>query len=412
MLKGAFRLLILTILLALSLLASTLIFLSTPSPRPTAYQNAEPLQLSLANISNMSLEVAFPNLSFDRMVYLTQASNDTNRFFLVLQRGEIQVFPNRREANSTKLFLNITGRVDSTGSEQGLLGLAFDPDFQRNGYFYVYYTAASPDRSVLSRFSQSTVDPYQADPNSETVILEIPQPYPNHNGGQITFGPDGYLYLGLGDGGGGGDPQGNGQNLGALLGKILRINVRNATSGVKYRIPPDNPFANVTGTRGEIWAYGLRNPWRFSFDNKTGLLWAADVGQNNYEEIDIIKKGGNYGWNIMEGSHCYPATIPICYKNGLTLPVAEYSHGDGCAVIGGYVYRGTRLNELYGAYIYGDYCSGKIWALNFNGSQVTENVELLDTQRQLSSFGEDAAKEIYILSFDGKIYRLASAAGP
>ena len=313
-LKGASRILILTALLVLILLASILIILSTSS-KPAVDQKVEPRQLSLANISNMSLEIAFPNLSFERMVYLTQAGNDAKRFFLVLQRGEIQVFPNRRDVNSTKLFLNITDRVESTGNEQGLLALTFDPDFQRNGYFYSYYTAASPSRSILSRFSQDTVDLDQADPNSETIILEIPQPYANHNGGQIVFGPDGYLYLSLGDGGGGGDPQRNGQNLGTLLGKMLRIDVRNITSNEKYRIPQDNPFVNVAGARGEIWAYGLRNPWRFSFDNKTGLLWAADVGQNEYEEIDIIKKGGNYGWNIMEGIHCYPTSISNCNKN-------------------------------------------------------------------------------------------------
>ncbi len=406
--KGTSRILVLTTLLALILLASTIVILSI-APEPAAEQETKSRQLPLAEISNISLEITFPNLAFERMVYLTQASSDTNRLFLVLQQGEIRVFPNSRDVNSTKLFLNITSRVDSTGNEQGLLGLAFDPDFQKSGYFYVYYTAASPSRSVLSRFAASIGDPDQSDPNSEIVILEIPQPYPNHNGGQITFGLDGYLYLGLGDGGGGGDPQMNGQSLATLLGKILRINVRNITGNEKYSIPQDNPFTNIAGARGEIWAYGLRNPWRFSFDNKTGLLWAADVGQNSYEEIDIIEKGRNYGWNIMEGLHCYPTIISSCDKNGLTLPVAEYSHNDGCAVIGGYVYRGTRLNELYGAYIYGDYCSGKIWALNFNGSQVIENIELLDTRLQLSSFSEDAAKEIYILSFDGKIYRLASA---
>jgi glucose/arabinose dehydrogenase len=267
----------------------------------------------------MSLEVAFPNLFFERMVYLTHTGNkDTDRrLFLVLQRGKILVFPNRKDVNSTKTFLNITGRVDSTGNEQGLLGLAFDPDFQKNRQFYVYYTAASPSRSIISRFTQSSMNPDQADPNSETAILEIAQQYPNHNGGQIMFGSDSYLYIGLGDGGEEGDPQRNGQNVGTLLGKILRIYVHNTTDSDKnYRVPPDNPFVNVTGARGEIWAYGLRNPWRFSFDNETNLLWAADVGQNNYEEIDIIKKGGNYGWSIMEGFHCYPLIVLNCDKKG------------------------------------------------------------------------------------------------
>ncbi|MCL4435942.1 MAG: PQQ-dependent sugar dehydrogenase [Thaumarchaeota archaeon] len=412
---GASRILILTALLVIIVLVTTLaVFLAAP-PKLSTNQGTESSQpsipsssLSPTNTSNIRLEVAFPNLSFERMVYLTHVGGSTDqRLFLVLQQGEILVFPNRKDVNSTKTFLNITGRVDSTGNEQGLLGLAFDPDFQRNGYLYVYYTAASPSRSVLSRFTLSSRDANQADPNSEKVILEIPRSYPNHNGGDIIFGPDGYLYVGLGDGGGEGDPQKNGQNLGTLLGKILRIDVQNITGSEKYRVPADNPFVNVTGARGEIWAYGLRNPWRFSFDNKTGLLWTADVGQDSYEEIDIIRKGGNYGWSVMEGFHCYPSAAN-CNKNGLTLPVAEYTHAYGCAVIGGYVYRGNLLKELYGAYIYGDYCSGRIWALRFNGSQVTENIQLLDTQRQLSSFGEGAEKELYILSFDGKIYRLAS----
>ena len=354
-----------------------------------------------------SVEVAFPNLNFQRMVFLTYPGDGSNRLFLVLQPGCIMVFPNDESVSSAKEFLNIQNRVNDEGNEEGLLGLAFDPDYATNGFFYVYYSAGGPRRSVVSRFSVSEDDPNRADYVSEEVILVVPQPYGNHNGGNILFGPDGYLYIGLGDGGSGGDPQGNGQNPGTLLGSILRIDPRTPSVGRNYSIPSDNPFVGVPGFREEIWAYGLRNPWRFSFDSETDELWAGDVGQNRWEEIDIVIKGGNYGWNIMEGAHCFRPSVS-CDETGLELPIMEYPHGEGCSVTGGYVYRGPRLPSLNGAYIYGDFCSGKIWALRYDGQRVTDHTLLVDSDLQISSFGQDQEEELYILSFDGRIYRLTS----
>ena len=244
-----------------------------------------------------------------------------------------------------------------------------------------------------------------ADPESEVIIMEVEQPYANHNAGQLAFGPDGYLYIALGDGGSAGDPLGNGQNLTTMLGSILRIDVSGLSGPGDYEIPADNPFVGIEGAREEIWAYGLRNPWRFSFDSETGLLWAGDVGQNSLEEIDIITKGANYGWNIMEGSQCYsPATS--CNQSDLTLPVAEYDHSQGCSVTGGYVYRGEQITSLQGYYIYGDYCSGNIWALAYDGSVVTENLLLVDSELSITSFGEDLAGNLYILDRQGGIYTL------
>ncbi len=240
--------------------------------------------------------------------------------------------------------------------------------------------------------------------------MEVSQPFSNHNGGQIAFGPDGYLYIALGDGGSGGDPDGNGQNRATLLGSILRIDANTASGARNYAIPPDNPFAgNSQGFREEIFAYGLRNPWRFSFDPVTKKLWAGDVGQNLYEEIDIIEKGRNYGWNIMEGFHCYSSAT--CDTAGLTLPVWEYGHNSsgGIAVTGGFVYRGTQLPELYGKYIYADYGSGRIWSLSYSDND-TVNTELLKTSLNISSFGTDRFNELYMCAFDGKIYRFKLAA--
>ena len=355
----------------------------------------------------MDVERAFPNLSFRRMVHLTYAGDGTDRLFVVLQEGRIVVFPNTDGTTSSAVFLDIRGRVNDAGDEEGLLGLAFDPNYRTNGYFYVYYTAASPPRTVISRFSVSQGDPDQADATSEIVILQVAQPYSNHNGGNLVFGPDGYLYVGLGDGGSGGDPRGNGQNRATLLGSILRIDVSTLSESSSYQIPSDNPFVGEADeVRQEIWAYGLRNPWRFTFDRVTGQLWAGDVGQDRYEEVDIIRPGLNYGWNVMEGFHCYPPSNSTCDQGGLELSIVEYSHGEGCSITGGYVYRGSRLPSLYGTYIYGDYCSGKIWGLRYDGSQVTDHLELVDSSLQIAAFGEDSAGELYILSFDDKIYRL------
>ncbi|WP_296704664.1 PQQ-dependent sugar dehydrogenase, partial [Algoriphagus sp.] len=249
---------------------------------------------------------AFPKLSFTRPVDFQHAGDNSNRVFVVEQRGVISVFQNDLETTEKTEFLKIENLVDDSGNEEGLLGLAFHPDYKSNGYFYVNYTATNPNRTVISRFSVSSSNPNQADGSSELVLLEFDQPFSNHNGGQISFGPDGYLYIAVGDGGSGGDPRGNGQNRKSLLGSILRIDIDRTEGSKNYAIPSDNPFANNNlGFKEEIYAYGLRNPWRFSFDSANGQLWVGDVGQNKYEEVDIIKKGGNYGWNSMEGFHCF-----------------------------------------------------------------------------------------------------------
>ncbi len=355
-------------------------------------------------LTELRVEPAFPNLSFDRMVHLTCPDDGTSRLFLVLQPGRIMGFDNHSNVTSTEAFLDIRDRVNDSSEEEGLLGLAFDPQYRSNGHFYVYYSAAHPRRSVISRFSVSGDIPSRADPSSELVILEVPQPFSNHNGGQLLFGPDGYLYIGLGDGGSGGDPRGHGQDRSTLLGSILRIDVSSAAAGAKYRVPPDNPFvARNDGARKEIWAYGLRNPWRFTFDRDTGDLWAGDVGQNTFEEVDLIRRGLNYGWNVMEGLHCFRARQ--CDSEGLERPVIEYSRSGGCSITGGYVYRGSRLPSLHGAYVYGDFCSGKIWALRYDGTGVTERLQIADTGFNIPAFGEDRSGELYILSFDGRIYR-------
>ena len=374
-----------------------------PSPGPPA---DTPTPVEARPLAPVELEPAFPGIEFDRMVFLTYAERESGRLFVVLQPGRIVVFENDPGVESARTFLDIRERVNDSGNEEGLLGLAFDPAFAENGHFYVYYTASGPRRSVVSRFSASLGDANRADADSELVFLEVEQPYRNHNGGHLAFGPDGMLYVGLGDGGSGGDPRGNGQDTSTLLGSILRIDVSALDELGGYAVPPDNPFAAGDGAaRGELCAYGLRNPWRFSFDRETGDLWAADVGQNRYEEVDIIRPGGNYGWNVMEGSHCFRRER--CDSRGLEMPVAEYGRDGGCSVTGGYVYRGRRLPSLYGAYLYGDFCSGKIWALRRDGAAVTEQMLIADTGLSISSFGEDPSGEVYVLTFEGAIYRFA-----
>jgi glucose/arabinose dehydrogenase len=352
------------------------------------------------------VEVAFPSLLFNSPVGLYYAGDGTNRLFVVEQSGVIRVFENSPDATVANVFLNISDRVLFNG-EQGLLGLAFHENFTENGHFYVDYVANNPRRTVVSRYSVMANDTNQGDENSETILMEILQPFSNHKGGQIAFGPDGYLYIAMGDGGSAGDPYRNGQNLTSLLGKILRVNVDFPSGGLNYSIPDDNPFVNNTlGYREEIFAYGFRNPWRFSFDSVTGWLWVADVGQNRIEEIDIVEKGKNYGWNIMEGSLCYSPSSG-CNQTELELPILEYDHGVGQSITGGFVYRGVELPELVGAYVYGDYVSGRVWALWHDGVNATVNVELLDTSLNIPSFGVDDENRLYICSFDGRIYKLA-----
>ncbi len=356
------------------------------------------------------IEVAFPNLSLPKMVHLTDAGDGTDRLFAVLQQGEIVVFPNDESVVSASTFLDIRNMV-SVGFEEGLLGLAFDPNYRENGHFYVHYTEGSPGPSVISRFSVSGGDPGVADPQSELVLLEVPQPFSNHNGGAIEFGPEGLLYIALGDGGSGGDPLDSGQDTSTLLGSILRIDVRNSTVQEPYRIPPSNPFVGGGGgPREEIYAYGLRNPWKMTFDPWTGDLWAADVGQGVWEEIDVVTRGGNYGWRRMEGAHCFnPSTA--CELPGLVPPVFEYDHSLGCSITGGYVYRGSRVWSLAHAYVYADYCTGRIWGLRYNGETVTEQALLFDSSLSISSFGRDQQGELYVLehrSSGGKIYRFVA----
>ena len=298
---------------------------------------------------------------------------------------------------------DLRDRVSSRGWEEGLLGLAVSPANER--HVFLYYSASNPRRSVVSRFTFSRGYDF-LDVGSELVVLEVAQPYANHNGGQLAFGPDGYLYIGLGDGGSAGDPQGNGQDTSTLLGAILRIDVSEATVAQPYAIPPDNPFA-AGGGRPEIWAYGLRNPWRFSFDRGTGELWVGDVGQNRWEEIDVIEPGGNYGWDVMEGNHCFEPSSG-CQEGGLIPPVWEYTlEGDACSVIGGYVYRGSAIPSLTGWYIYGDFCTGEIFGLRRDGSDVI-NLLLADTDNRIASFGEDNDGELYVLMQGEGVYRLTS----
>ncbi len=341
---------------------------------------------------------AFPNLVFNRPLFLTAPPDGSNRIFVVEQNGVIRVFPNDENVIASTVFLDIRTQVLSPGGEEGLLGFALAPDYAASGYFYTYYSVASPRRTRLSRWRVSTGDPNLADASSEEVLLSIPQPFSNHNGGSMAFGPDGMLYLAVGDGGSGNDPQNNAQDLTNLLGKVLRL----AADG---SIPPDNPFVSgVAGERGEIWAYGLRNPWRGSFDRSTGDLWLGDVGQNSREEIDIILRGRNYGWRVYEGdqSNINPNSYP---PSAYEQPIVTYSHQVGRSVTGGYVYRGSRLADLIGAYLYADFGSGRVWALVREAGQVLSN-ELVASVPTPASFGEDEAGELYICSFDGNIYRL------
>lgn len=350
---------------------------------------------------------AFPNLSFNQPVDIQTPNDGSNRLCVVSQPGEIIVFDNFPAVAETKVFLDIRSRVVA-GGEQGLLGLAFHPNYINNGYFYVDYTAGTPRRTVISRFRISADDPDKADISSELILLEVEQPFTNHNGGQLSFGPDGYLYVSFGDGGSGGDPQNNGQNLSTILGSIIRIDVDNPEGDKNYSIPEDNPFVGMGGPfdyKEEIYAFGLRNVWRFSFD-ESGTLWAADVGQNAWEEINIIKKGGDYGWRVMEGFHCFNPSSG-CDTTGLILPIHEYGHNSagGYSITGGYVYSGVGVPEYTGKYIYADYITGNIWALQYNGS-VQSNELIITTDYRISTFGVDEADEIYFADYSGgKIYK-------
>jgi uncharacterized repeat protein (TIGR03806 family) len=353
----------------------------------------------------LGVERAFPHLKFTRPVEFTHAGDGTDRVFVVEQDGRIHVFPNRMDARETKVFLDLRDVVRREHNEEGLLGLAFHPDFRTNGEFFVFYSV-TPRGSVVSRFRVSRDDRDRADRNSEEKLLQWTKPYGNHNGGCLRFGPDGHLYVSVGDGGLGGDPHANAQSLETLLGKILRIDVGRKDAGKNYAVPRDNPFADRGGSaRGEIWAYGLRNVWRFSFDRSTGTLWAADVGQDRHEEIDVIVRGGNYGWNIREGKHPLDAHAERSPVGEFIDPILDYPRVEGKSVTGGFVYHGRRLHDLAGAYLYADFISGNVWALRWDGKAATANPKIARTSLLISAFGEDEAGEAYFTAFDGYVYR-------
>ena len=370
---------------------------------------------------DLEVQLAFPNLTFSMPVFLTDAPDDSGRLFVVEQEGRISAFPHRSDVTQAEVatFLDISSRVDSEG-ERGLLGLAFDPDYGSNGQFYVYYTFPDGARGTtrVSRFTNDNPGDNSVDPEAEEIILQLKQPYVNHNGGMIAFGPsDAMLYIALGDGGSGHDPLNSGQNTSTLFGNILRIDVRGTTdSGLAYAIPVDNPFYSTipSATRQEIYAYGLRNPWRFSFDRQHGFLFAGDVGQNRWEEVDVIVPGGNYGWKIMEGDHCRGEVADatdgtICLDGatvGLIRPIAEYPRSEGRSITGGYVYYGPDVPSLYGTYLYADYVSGKIFGLIYDGSDTAGPFTLVENSGlNVSGFGQDATGEVYLLNHGGgKIY--------
>jgi glucose/arabinose dehydrogenase len=367
---------------------------TTAEPTPVA-----PVSISLKKIAT----------GLSGAIGLSTASGD-KRLFVIRQTGQVVIVSDGKVAGT---FLDISSRISCCG-ERGLLGLAFHPGYASNGRFFVRYTNPSGNLQI-SEFHVSS-DPGRADAASERKILTIPHPsFGNHNGGRIEFGPDGFLYIGTGDGGSGGDPNNHGQSLNTLLGKMLRIDIDTTSGGLAYAIPSSNPFAGQSGKRGEIWSYGLRNPYTFSFDGKTGDLWIADVGQNKYEEVDraLASTGGgagiNYGWRTMEGNHCYsPATG--CNQSGMTLPLTEYSHGNsdsiGCAIVGGYVYRGSAHPALGGRYLFGDYCTGRIWDVEAAGPASQVPHPLLSSGIRITGWGQDSSGELYLTSESGTLYQI------
>jgi glucose/arabinose dehydrogenase len=390
---------------------------ATAARGPSGPRAAGPRAAQSGGPVTVSLQALVPGLV--RPVYATGAGDGSGRLFIVEKRGIVSIYDTDTGQHLPTPFLDITSKVGpNSGNEQGLLSIAFDPNYSTNRRFFVFYTRAQDGALTIARYVTPANSPNQASAASEVIILTIPHPnQTNHNGGQLQFGPDGFLYVGTGDGGGQNDPNGNGQNKNALLGKILRIDV----SGDGYTSPPDNPFAGATAGADQIFAYGFRNPWRFSFDRQTGQLWAGDVGQNQYEEIDVVTKGGNYGWNVMEGTHCFSPSTG-CNMTGLQLPVYEYSHsadpcepgsGGRCSVTGGYVYRGSSSPALVGTYFFADYCGSTIYGLK-NG-EATCLFNGADAQA-IASFGQDDDGEVYILTdstFGGRgtLCRIVGPAG-
>ena len=370
---------------------------ATPSPTLTPQPTSTPTETPIPSspVGSISLAPVLEGV-FTRPLYLTHAGDD--RLFIVEEAGLIRIISDGKLLDEP--YLDIRDRVNSVALERGLLGLAFPPDYGENGFFYVNYSNSEGDTHI-SRFSVDPTDADRADPTSEQLLLLIDQPLENHNGGQVAFGPDGFLYVGVGDGGGANDTLLNGQNPTTLLGTILRLDVDSADQ-TNYA-PETNPFVSIPDRPDEIWAWGLRNPWRFSFDRVKGDLFIADVGQNLWEEVHFQPSdspgGENYGWNILEGSHCFQSES--CDSNGLEFPIFEYAHLEGCSITGGYMYRGSQFPGLYGNYFAGDYCQGKIWRLfrQESGEWLAEMV--LDSDYVISSFGEDAKGELYVLDHVG-----------
>jgi glucose/arabinose dehydrogenase len=385
-----------------------------------------PVEISKEQLP-VAIERAFPNLRFERPIYLTSPADGTNRVAVVGQLGRVWIFPNNDEVEEPKELLDISANVvyKDKENEEGLLGLAFHPKFRENREFFVYYTTTDGKHvSVLKRFKVSKDDPNKADPASGEEIFRTPEKQNwNHNGGTIVFGPDGYLYIAIGDGGAGNDPWGHGQAMNTILGKIIRIDIDRKDPGLNYAIPKDNPFVKMEGARGEIWALGLRNVWRMAFDPKTNWLWAGEVGQDTWEEIDIITKGGNYGWNIREGFHPFtvapnkrpqPGPAPENPVGKLLEPVFDYHHSLGKSITGGCIYRGKTAPELVGKYLFADYVSGKVYALTYD-DRAEKAIAVQQLQQEegrtmpVFSFGEDELHEAYIMTTEGVIRRFRSA---
>lgn len=382
---------------------------ATPAAAATKGADETP-QAAVPDVGSITLSLEAVVEGLDMPVFVTHAGDGSHRLFILEKVGRIQLLQDGRVADAP--FLDITGQV-SLGNEQGLLGLAFAPDFATSGRFFINYTDRSGD-TIVARYTVAADDPNRADPASATQILKLDQPAPNHNGGMLAFGPDDMLWIGAGDGGAANDAFGNGQNPTALLGKMLRLDVT-TDSEAAYTIPADNPWIdagwNGQDVADEVWAVGMRNPWRYSFDRRTGDLWIADVGQNRLEEVNFVPAGSpgglNFGWPIMEGNSCFHS--PDCDPRGLVLPVVDYPHEGHCSVTGGYVYRGTAVPAWEGVYFYGDFCSSVVWAIAPDGDGGWSNAEIARTDLTLSSFGEDEAGELYVTDMrDGVVYRMVS----